>query len=148
MVVCNFFFFIIFFLQFMSFLTVLTVKNSHILTGIFFIFLKERLRPNSKSCKTIFGPQRKDRKSSYHVRQISALFCKLVALNLGQNCVKDIKVTKIVKQIKFQGTWAILEAKNYFQRQPRTKYLRKTLAFLWNRALREKFNFYFQGVFC
>ena len=32
--------------------------------------------------------------------------------------------------------------------QARTKYLRKTLDFMWNSALREKFNFYFQGVFC
>ena len=29
-----------------------------------------------------------------------------------------------------------------------TKYLRKTLIFMWNSALRENFNFYFQGVFC
>ena len=34
-------------------------------------------------CKTKFGSQRKDQKSSYHVRQISALFCNLVALILG-----------------------------------------------------------------
>ena len=27
-----------------------------------------------------------------------------------------------------------------------TKYLRKTLVFMWNSALWEKFNFYFQGV--
>ena len=32
--------------------------------------------------------------------------------------------------------------------QPRTKYLRKTLVSMWNSALWEKFNFYFQGVFC
>ena len=32
----------------MSWLTVPVVKNSHILAGIYFIFLKERPRPNSK----------------------------------------------------------------------------------------------------
>ena len=31
--------------------------------------------------------------------------------------------------------------------QARTKYLRKTLIFMWNSALRERFNFYFQEVF-
>ena len=29
-----------------------------------------------------------------------------------------------------------------------TKYLRLTLIFMWNSALREKFNFYFSRVFC
>ena len=33
------------------------------------------------------------------------------------------------------------------QPQPRTKYLRQPLLFTWNNALREKFSFYFQGVF-
>ena len=32
--------------------------------------------------------------------------------------------------------------------QFRTKYLRQTLAFMWNSALREKFNFHFYGVLC
>ena len=31
--------------------------------------------------------------------------------------------------------------------QARTEYLRKTLVFMWNSTLWEKFNFYFQGVF-
>ena len=38
-----------FILNFMSSLTVPIVKNSHILAGIYFIFLKERPRPNSKA---------------------------------------------------------------------------------------------------
>ena len=42
------------------------------------------------------------------------LFCKLVTLILGWNCVKDLTVTKIVKLIKFEGTWGDLEAKNCF----------------------------------
>ena len=33
---------------FMSLLTALIVKNSHILTGIYFIFLKKLRRPNLK----------------------------------------------------------------------------------------------------
>ena len=35
-------------LHFMSLLTVPVVKNSHILARIYFIFLKERPKPNSK----------------------------------------------------------------------------------------------------
>ena len=37
-----------FILLFMYLLTVSIVKKSHSLTGIYFIFLKERPRPNSK----------------------------------------------------------------------------------------------------
>ena len=88
-----------------------------------------------------------DRKSSYHVRQITTNFCNLVALNLIWNCVKDIRVKKIFKKIKFEGVWGSLEARNVFQRQSRTKYLRKTLVFIWNNALQEMFIFYLQGVF-
>ena len=71
-----------------------------------------------------------------------ALFYNLVAPILGWNCVKDLRVTKIVKQIKFEGVWDKLVA---FK-----KLLRKTLVFMWNSivsALQEKFNFYFSVVF-
>ena len=56
----------------MSLVTVLIVKNSNFLAEIYFIFLD-----------TEFGPQWKDRKSSYQVRQNLAIFCNLVALILG-----------------------------------------------------------------
>ena len=58
----------------MSLLTVLIVINSHILAGIYFIFLIRCPRPNLKGFNTEFGPQRKDRESSYQVRQILALY--------------------------------------------------------------------------
>ena len=51
----------------MSFLTVPTVKNSHILAGIYFIFLKNNLDQIRRSRNTKFEPQKKDGKSSYHV---------------------------------------------------------------------------------
>ena len=44
-------------------------------------------------------------------------FLSLIALILGQNSVKDIKVTKIVKEIKFEGVWVELELKKTLQRQ-------------------------------
>ena len=63
-------------------------------------------------------------------RQILALFCNLVALILGLKWVKGLRVTKIVKEIKFEGVWGELEAKNWCQRQSFTKYLRLTLVFM------------------
>ena len=38
--------------------------------------------------------------------------------------MKCIRVTKIVKEIKFEGVWGELEAKRCLQRQSFTKYLR------------------------
>ena len=67
---------------------------------------------------------------------------------LGWNCVKGLRVTKIVKQLIFEGVWDKLQAKNCLQRQPFTKNLRQTLVFMWNSALREKFNFFFSAIFC
>ena len=63
--------------------------------------------------------------------------CKLVALILGSSYVKDPRVTKIVKQIKSEKGWGELEARNCFQRQSFTKYLRQSLPFIWNSKLRK-----------
>ena len=57
----------------MSLLTALIVKNSHILAGFYFIFLKRRVDQTWKVFNTKFRPQSKDRESSYWVRQILAL---------------------------------------------------------------------------
>ena len=40
-----------------------------------------------------------------------ALFSSLIALTLGYNSVKDLSVTKIVKEIKSKGVWGELESK-------------------------------------
>ena len=56
--------------------------------------------------------------------QIFALFCNLIALKLGQKSAKGLRITNIVKGIKFEGVWAELESKEGFQRQSVTKYLR------------------------
>ena len=42
--------------------------------------------------------------------------------------MKELRVTKIVKEIKFEGVLGEFEAKKCFQRHPFTKYLRLTLA--------------------
>ena len=57
--------------------------------------------------------------------------------------VKGIKVKKIFKENKFKGVLGQLKARNCLQRQSLTKYLRQTLVFMLNNALREKFNFSF-----
>ena len=53
---------------------------------------------------TKMGPQWKNRQSIYQVTQILALFCILVALILGWNCVKDLRVAKIVKKLNLKGS--------------------------------------------
>ena len=44
--------------------------------------------------------------------------------------MKDLKVVKIAKGIKFEGVWGKLEAKKCFQRKSFTKCLRLTLVFV------------------
>ena len=53
------------------------------------------------------------------------------------------RVTKTVKQIKFERVWRKLEAKKCFQRQSFTKYLRQTLFFMLNSALQEQITLHF-----
>ena len=104
---------------------------------MYFIFLKNLYL----SFNTNFRPQWKDWKIIYQVRQILVLFCNLIALILGWNSVKVHRVTKIVKEIKFEGVWRESESRRGFYRQSFTKYLTLTLVFMWNTPLREKFSF-------
>ena len=67
----------------MYLLTVPFVKNRHVLAENYFIFLKNDRKQSWKAFNVKLGPQWKNWKSSYQVKQISTLFCKLVALNLG-----------------------------------------------------------------
>ena len=75
----------------MSLLTALILINSHILSGIYSIFLEKCPIPNLKGFNMKFEPQWKGHKNSYGARQILVLFCKQVALILGSNCVKGLK---------------------------------------------------------
>ena len=65
-----------FVLLFMSSLTASVVKNSHVLAGIFFIFLKNDLDQvyKRKSLNTKFRPQWNDQKSSSQVKPILVAF--------------------------------------------------------------------------
>ena len=68
--------------------------------------------------------------------------------DVSEKIGKGVRVTKIVKEIKFEGVWDELGSKKLFQRQSVTKYLRLTLVFMKNSAPREKFDCYFSVLFC
>ena len=134
---------------FMSLLTALIVKKSNILAGIYFIFPQKHRRLNLEGFQSqIWTSIKRSGKYLSSKRQILELFCILVALILGWNCVKGLRVKNIVKKINWEEVWGELEAKKCLQREPFTKYLRQTLVFKWNNALREKFKFVFSAVFC
>ena len=59
-----------FLLLFMSLLTPPIVKNSHIQTEIYFIFLQNVLKQTRKLFNNKFGPQSNHRKISYQLMQI------------------------------------------------------------------------------
>ena len=67
----------------MSLLTAKFVKNSHIWARIHFAFLENVLKQTWHAFNIKFGPQWKDRKSSYQVRRMFAHFSKLIALTLS-----------------------------------------------------------------
>ena len=69
------------------------------------------LKQTWHSFNTKFQTQWKDPESSYHVTRFLGLFCHSIALILGLNSVKDLRVTKNVKEIKFGGVWGELESK-------------------------------------
>ena len=58
----------------MSLLTTLIIRNSHNLAGMYFIFLKKRLRPNLNVFNAKFGSELKYRESSYQLGQVFSAF--------------------------------------------------------------------------
>ena len=93
----------------MFLLTGQIVKNSYILAGTYFVLDHTWIAFNTQ-----FGPQCKDWNIRYWARQISALFCKLVAQILHSDCVKGLRAVKSLKQIKFAVAWGELKAKKLF----------------------------------
>ena len=69
------------------------------------------LKQTWHSFNTTFQTQRKDGESSYQVRIIFGPFCHSIALILGLSSVKDCRVTKNFKEIKFEGVWGELESR-------------------------------------
>ena len=138
----------IFLFLFMSLLPTKFVKNSHIWSKIYFIFLKNVLKQTRNSFNIKFQAQWKPCSSSYQLKQILAVFCDLIPLILDQSNVEVLGVTEIVKEIKFEGVLGKLKSKKRFQRILLTKNQRLTLVSMWNNGLREKFYFCFPRVFC
>ena len=56
-------------------------ENSHFVAEVYFIFIKTSPRSNFRCFEYQIWTSVKDRKSSYQVKQILSLFCKLVTLN-------------------------------------------------------------------
>ena len=100
-----------FILLFMLLLTTKFVKT--IIFRIEFCLSCEKnvLKQTWHSFNTKFQTQWKDREKSYHVTIIWGLFCHSIALILGLNSLKDLRVTKNVKEIKFGGVSGELESK-------------------------------------
>ena len=99
-------------LLFISLLTAPIVKNSHILAETYFNFAKKKKNVpdvTRKSFKSKFRLHWKGHKSNYQVRPTLAPFCRLVSLTL--HYASNLKVNKIVKQIKSEGAWDEFEAK-------------------------------------
>ena len=56
-----------------------------------------------------------------------SLPCKFVTLIIDENYVICFRVTKIVKQIEFEGEWGELETKYFFQKQSWPKHTKQSL---------------------
>ena len=106
-----------FLLVFMSLIPTKFVRNSHIWTKIYFIFLGNVLKQTWNSFYTNIEDQWKSWKSSYQAKQILALFCYLIPLILSQSSMEALGVTIIVKKIKFEGVCDESESKRGFQRE-------------------------------
>ena len=95
---------------FMSLLAPFIVKKSHILAGIYFIFLKKCRRPN---LNTKFGRQWKDHERNYGVRQSLALFCILVALIWDWKSAKGLRITKLPNKSNLKESGASQKKKTF-----------------------------------
>ena len=101
----------------MSLLTAKFVKISLIYRRVYFIFLENVLKEAWNICNTKFQPHSTDQKST--VRQLFGMFSNLISLTLGWDDLngQGTSVTKIVKEIKFEGASGNLQSRTRFQRQ-------------------------------
>ena len=102
-------------------------------------FWKSALDQTWKATK--FGPQWKDRQNNFLKISFTNFRSKLCLLH-------NLRVMKIVKQIKFEG---LVRSKKLFPETTIYKTFEMNMRneiFIWNSALREKFNFYFSWDFC
>ena len=92
-------------LLFLSLLTALVVKNSHVLAEIYFVFLKnvQTIKLEWLSISNL-DLSEKIGKAVIKLGKFYRSFAKFVLMS-SYNCAKSVKVTKIIKQIKFEGVW-------------------------------------------
>ena len=62
--------------------------------------------------------------------------------------MKDLRVTKIVKEIKFKGVWGQVRSKKLFPETIIHKISETSSSFHGKNTIQEKFNFCFLRVFC
>ena len=129
----------------MFLLTPPIVKNSHILAGIYFAFQKKRPGPNLKNFRyriwTSVNRSLKQLSSNIRFSTFSRLSWSNFKLKLNE---KPHSYQNSPKNEVWRGLGRVRSKQNCFQRQSWTGYMRQTLVFVWNSAIRENFNFYFQ----
>ena len=131
----------------MFLLTVSILKNNNIFAATYFIFQYKGSTKNLNVFRyRLWTSVKKSVNLLWSKTIFSFFFYNLVALILRWNCVKRLIVTKIVQKINFDEDLSELEAKHCFQRQSLTKFRMRNLVFMWNSAVRKKFNFYFSAV--
>ena len=81
-------------LHFISLLTSPIVKNSHLLAGIYFIFLKERLRPNWKALQYQIWTSKKGSKKWLSSKTNSSTFLQFGCSNSSSH-VKECTTGKV-----------------------------------------------------
>ena len=91
-----------FLLLFMFLLTAKFAENSHIFARIYLNSLTNVVTEIWNRFNTKIQLRWKDWKSSYQIRNVLSLFLKLSALMLGYNTVKDFRVTKIIRKMRFE----------------------------------------------
>ena len=137
-----------FFSFFMSLFRALIAKNSYILSWIYFIFLKNVVDQTWKAFNTKFGPQCKDRESSYQVRQTLALFLHISCSNFKLKLCQRPESYKNCETNQTGSGLGQVRSKKLFGETTIHKILETNSSFLWNSTLREKFNLSFSAVFC
>ena len=80
-------------------------------------------------------------------RKLIFIFRKLFKIDLETPCIKFqfLFIMPSRSDEVLAALWWIIYSS--FEQQLFTKYLKQTLVFVWNSALREKFNFCFSGIF-
>ena len=92
-----------FLLHFMSLLAAPIFKNSYVWLKFILSFSENILDQTSKAFNTKFGPQWKDKKSSYQLKQILQLFLKITYSSFE---LKVLESPKLQNKWSLKGSWS------------------------------------------